>query len=60
MPKMRVRASKPNHGGGYNQGRKMGKERNHTHQLLTKKKINGQLVELCSIPNCKRRNLIHT
>ncbi len=57
MPKIRMRSSKPNHSGGYSQGRKLQKERNHEHQLFTRSKLNGQIVELCSTPKCKYRNL---
>lgn len=58
MPKVRIRSGKPNHPGGYNQGRKLGKQRNHEHQLYKIPKQNGQIVELCHVPNCKRRNLL--
>ena len=57
MPKIRVRSSKPNHAGGYSQGRKLEKERNHTHQNKTITKLNGQSVIVCTTPKCKQRSL---
>lgn len=52
MPKIRVRSSKPNTGGSYNQGRKLGKARNHTHQFKEVEKIK-HTVEVCKIPTCR-------
>ncbi len=57
MPKIRIRSSKPNHAGGYSQGRKLEKERNHTHQNKTITKLNGQSVTICTTPKCKQRSL---
>ena len=57
MPKIRIRSSKPNHAGGYSQGRKLEKERNHTHQNKTVTKLNGQPVIICTTPKCKQRSL---
>ncbi len=53
MPKIRVRSSKPNTGGGYNQGRKLEKQRNHTHVFTEIKKPN-RVITICSIPKCKK------
>ena len=58
MPKIRVRSSKPNHPGGYNQGRKLEKARNHTHKFTIKKKLNGNSLQYCIIPKCKEHNLM--
>ena len=57
MPKIRVRSAKPNTGGSYNQGRKLGKERNHSHQLKTVEKLN-KVYEICTVPTCKKHQLI--
>ncbi len=52
MPKIRVRSSKPNTGGGYSQGRKLGKARNHEHHFEEIKKLN-KIITYCSVPTCK-------
>ena len=52
MPKIRVRSSKPNTGGSYNQGRKLGKARNHTHVFIEIEKPN-KIITICSVPTCK-------
>lgn len=52
MPKIRVRSAKGNTKGGYNQGRKLGKQRNHTHQFIEIDKPN-RIITICSVPTCK-------
>jgi len=56
MPKIRVRSSKPNTGGSYNQGRKLGKARNHEHKFKTIEKIN-KTIEICTVPTCKEKHI---
>lgn len=58
MPKIRVRNSKPNTGGSYNQGRKLGKERNHNHQPKTTTNTKGQTIEYCDVSGCKKRSIL--
>jgi len=57
MPKIRVRSAKGNTKGGYNQGRKLGKARNHTHQFVTIEKPN-RIIEVCSVPTCKALSVV--
>jgi len=58
MPKIRVRSSKPNHAGGYNQGRKMEKARNHQHKFKRFTKLNRREMERCTIPRCKELHYV--
>lgn len=53
MPKIRVKSAKPNTKGSYNQGRKLGKERNHTHQFIEIERPN-RIIKICSVPTCKK------
>ena len=52
MPKIRVRSAKGNTKGSYNQGKKLGKAKNHTHIFKEIEKPN-RIITICSIPNCK-------
>ena len=52
MPKIRVASAKPNTGGRYNQGRKLGKARNHTHTFIEIEKPN-RIITICSVPTCR-------
>ena len=56
MPKIRVPSSKPNTGGRYNQGRKLGKARNHTHNFIEIEKLN-RLITACNVPTCKAHSV---
>lgn len=56
MPKIRVRSGKPGAKGSYNQGRKLGKAKNHTHQFKVVEKPN-KTIEVCSVPTCKALHL---
>lgn len=56
MPKIRVRSSKPGTKGAYNQGRKLGKARNHTHSFVQVFRSN-KIFEVCSIPGCKELHI---
>ena len=58
MPKIRTRSSKPNHAGGYSQGRKLGKSRNHAHQFKKFTKLNGREMERCTVPRCKELHYV--
>ena len=57
MPKIRVRSAKGNTKGGYNQGRKLGKEKNHTHLFIEIEKPN-KIIEICSVPTCKAKRIV--
>ena len=50
MPKIRVRASKPNHPGSYNMGLRL--EKNHTHQYYEINNTKNELLTKCKVPRC--------